>query len=289
MSILFIIVFLIAILIPDNAYAWGPATHLEFGRDILNNLNILPFFLQKLLSRFPYDYLYGNISADIVVGKNLTEALKHCHNWRIGLKVLKKAETDPQKAFAYGYISHLAADTIAHNYYIPEKFIQSFSSRVLRHTYWEMRFDALCDKSVWKLPLKMSREVHKENDNLLKNILEDTPLSFRTNKTIFSSILLIHRLNHWHNMLDVLSSSSRWVLSKEEKRQFHGQSLNAIRDFLTHGKLAKCFTDDPTGKVRLDTAKKLRNYLKSLKRNGKNWRDAIEKALRIIRQPGIIH
>lgn len=278
-----IIIFLIFILIPDNVYAWGPAAHLELGRDILNNIRFLPLPMQGLLLSFPYDYLYGNISADIVVGKNLTETLKHCHNWRIGLKALKSAGTDSQKAFAYGYISHLAADTVAHNYYIPDKFIQSFSSRVLKHTYWEMRFDALADKSVWKLSSRMSRVVHRGNDILLKNILEDTPLSFRTNKTIFSSILLIHRLEQWQNMLNLLSSSSRWVLSAEERREYYNRSLTAIKDFLTHGTKAKCFRDDPTGRVRLDTAKRLRSHLKMLKRNGKDWETAMEKALRIIK------
>lgn len=278
-------IFLVFILIPGNVYAWGPATHLEFGRDILNNIRFLPSSLQELLLTFPYDYLYGNISADIVVGKNLTEKLKHCHNWRIGLKALKNARTDPQKAFAYGYISHLAADTIAHNYYIPEKFIQSFSSRVLKHTYWEMRFDALADKSVWKLPSKMSKAVRQENDNLLKSILEDTPLSFGTNKTIFSSMLLIQRFNQWHKMLDMLSSSSKWGLSMEERKQYYNRSLTAIKDFLTYGTKAKCFRDDPTGRARLDTAKSSRIHLKTLKRNGKDWETAMAKAIRIISSP----
>src|SRR3972149_8508681 len=283
MYFLVIVFFLIFIFLPDTVYAWGPAAHLEFGRDILNNIKFLPASLQELLLTFPYDYLYGNISADIVVGKNLTETLKHCHNWNIGLKVLKSARTDPQKAFAYGYISHLAADTIAHNYYIPEKFIQSFSSKILRHTYWEMRFDALVDKNVWKLPSKMSKGVHRGNDNLLKNMLEGTPLSFRTNKTIFSIILLIHRLNRWHSMLDMLSSSSRWALSIEEKMQYYNRSLSAIRDFLMHGARAKCFGDDPTGKDRLDIAKRLRKHLKTLKKNGKDWEKAMEKAIRTIK------
>ncbi|MBI5048596.1 MAG: zinc dependent phospholipase C family protein [Deltaproteobacteria bacterium] len=251
--------------------------------DILNNLKSLPLFLQELLSRFPYDYLYGNISADIVVGKNLTDKLKHCHNWRVGLKILKSAQTEPQKAFAYGYISHLAADTIAHNYYIPEKFIQSFSSKILKHTYWELRFDALADKNIWKLPSKMSKEVHKENDSLLKNILEDTPLSFRTNKTIFSSILLIHRINQWHSMLGMLSSSSRWVLSTEEKKQYYNRSFSAIKDFLIRGQRAKCFVYDPTGKDNLDTAKRLKKHLKALKKNGKDWEYAMERAIGIIK------
>ncbi|MEK7828326.1 MAG: hypothetical protein AAB256_00905, partial [Deltaproteobacteria bacterium] len=108
------------------------------------------------------------------------------------------------------------------------------------------------------------------------------PLSFRTNKTIFSSILLIHKLEQWQNMLSMLSSSSRWVLSTEERREYYNRSLTAIKDFLTHGPKAKCFRDDPTGRAKLDTAKKLRSHLKTLKRNGKDWETAMEKALHII-------
>ncbi|MBI5683067.1 MAG: zinc dependent phospholipase C family protein, partial [Deltaproteobacteria bacterium] len=144
LSVVLLMVFII--LIPEYAWAWGPATHLEIGRDILDSLRLLAPHIRELLSKFPHDFLYGNISADIVVAKNLTEELKHCHNWKVGLKVLKKASNPSQKAFAYGYLSHLAADTIAHNYYIPERLLISFSSRILRHTYWELRFDAMADK-----------------------------------------------------------------------------------------------------------------------------------------------
>lgn len=233
--------------------------------------------LQELLSNFPYDYLYGNISADIVVGKNLTEAFKHCHkleDWPQGTQ--KHQDRSAKKAFAYGYMSHLAADTVAHNYHIPEKFIQSFSSRILRHTYWEMRFDALADKNVWKLPSKMSKEIHRENDNLLKGILEDTPLPFGTNKTIFSSILLIHRLNQWQSMLDTLSSSFKWILSMEERRQYYNHSLDAIKDFLIHGRKARCFRDDPTGKTKLATAKKLRSHFRTLIQHKKIFKFSLQ-------------
>ena len=125
----------ILLVLPDAAFAWGPATHLELGKTMLENTKLLIPPARALLEAYPYDFLYGNISADIVVGKNLVEELKHCHNWKIGFKLLKKAESDSQRAFVYGYLSHLAADTIAHNHFIPEMMIRSFSSRTLRHIY----------------------------------------------------------------------------------------------------------------------------------------------------------
>ncbi len=276
LSILFVIIS------PSISLAWGPATHLELGGAILNNLNIFSSPVKDLLSRYPYDFLYGNISADIVVGKNLVEYLKHCHNWRIGFKVLKKASTDSQRAFAYGYLSHLAADTIAHNHFIPEMMIRSFSTRTLRHVYWELRFDALADKRVWQIPKKIIRNVRRDNDRLLSSILEDTPLSFRTNRTIFSSILSLHRVKQWHRMLNLLSKSSRWMLHTEKKEKYFSLSFEAIKGLLLYNKNAPCLEKDPTGRHTLTTAKHLRKKLRTIKQQGKDWEDAMENALRLV-------
>ncbi|MBI5344478.1 MAG: zinc dependent phospholipase C family protein, partial [Deltaproteobacteria bacterium] len=113
----FVISIIIVLFMPDAVLAWGPPAHLEIGQEILGNTALITHAVRALIERFPYDFLYGNISADIVVGKNLVEELKHCHNWKMGFKLLKKASTDSQKAFAYGYLSHLAADTVAHNHF----------------------------------------------------------------------------------------------------------------------------------------------------------------------------
>lgn len=283
------IVLLIILFMPEYAYAWGPATHLELGWDILNNLKLLTPHARELLSGFPYDYLYGNISADIVAAKNLTEELKHCHNWRIGLKVLKEAASPSQKAFAYGYLSHLAADTIAHNYYIPERLLISFSTRLLRHTYWELRFDAMADKKVWKLPKQIAKGVHRDNDKLLDSVLEDTVFSFRTNKTIFSSILLIHRIEQWHRMIALLSYRSKWKLTQEDKNRYHIMSRNAVADFLNNGNKARCMKEDPTGRSKLDNAKNIRKRLKALKWNGGDWEKAVENALQKNLPSNLLH
>ena len=52
-----VIIFFIAIIIPEAAYAWGPATHLELGREILNNAGLLAPAVRSLIENFPYDFL----------------------------------------------------------------------------------------------------------------------------------------------------------------------------------------------------------------------------------------
>ncbi len=282
MFITALLTLILVLVVPGVAHAWGPATHLELGHAVLSNGAAISSQVRALIEAFPYDFLYGNISADIVVGKNLVEELKHCHNWKIGFKLLGVAESDSQKAFAYGYLSHLAADTVAHNHFIPEMMIRSFSARTLRHIYWEMRFDALADKSVWLLPGKMKRQVHRDNDRLLETIIEGAPLSFRTNKTIFSSLMNLNRFERWHRMLTLLSTSSKWTLGEEVKSRYFQAALEAMQDLLANPHKAACTRKDPTGKHNLNTAKLMRKKLVVIKRRGSDWEKARDNALTLV-------
>jgi len=94
---IFILTFAFALVVllflPDNVLAWGPATHMQLGWNILNNLSMIIGPVRSLIETYPYDYLYGCISADIVVGKRFARALNHCHNWNVGFKVLEKADS----------------------------------------------------------------------------------------------------------------------------------------------------------------------------------------------------
>jgi len=272
--------------LPDTALAWGPATHLEIGHTIISNIlsggATINGPLGALISRYPQDFLYGNISADIVVGKNMVEELKHCHNWKFGFALKKEADRDPQRAFALGYLCHLGADTIAHNHFIPEMMIRSFSTRTLRHIYWEMRFDALADKHIWQLPDMIARKVHIENDRLLDAMIEEAPLPFKTNKRIFSSMLNLQRVEQWRKMMSALSARSKWKLEREFRDEYFSAALGAATEVLVKGEHAKAAKKDPTGKHALNTALFLRKKLKKAKLAGGDWESAMANALGLV-------
>lgn len=269
---IFILTFAFALVVllflPDNVLAWGPATHMQLGWNILNNLSMIIGPVRSLIEAYPYDYLYGCISADIVVGKRFARELNHCHNWNVGFKVLDKADSQSQKAFAYGYLSHLAADTIAHNHFVPEKMVTAYSTRLLRHFYWELRFDAMADRMVWNLPYKIMDQVHQDNDPLLERVIWDTLLSFKTNKTIFNNVLLLHRMEQWHKMINKLSSYSRWGLHEEDVTIYYQRSFNAVIDIMNNHQNAGCLIEDPAGRKNLAMAKRLRRRMKLRKMVG---------------------
>ncbi|MCH7884399.1 MAG: zinc dependent phospholipase C family protein [Planctomycetes bacterium] len=97
----------------DTVLAWGPGTHIALSGSILERLQLLPTAIGALLARHGIAYLYGSIAADMVFAKRLSRVKQFCHHWSTGFKLLDSASDDSGTAFAYGYLSHLAADTIA--------------------------------------------------------------------------------------------------------------------------------------------------------------------------------
>ena len=266
---LLITVVLGAVFAPSNAFAWGAGIHLQVGMYALNNLSLFPVALQSILSAYPYDFLYGCISADITIGKKYTHYLKHCHSWRVAKQILESARTEQQRACAMGYLSHLAADTVAHSYFVPVKMIRTFNTVFLKHTYWEMRYEALADPEVWDVARTLGQKDFSENDRMMRDVLANTLFSFGTNKRLFSSILLVSRLEHWNKMLRSLSNNSRYPLGHENAEEYLELARVASLSILADPESSPYLTADPTGERALEAGKMLRRNLNLLWQEGK--------------------
>jgi len=270
---LFLLIFPIALLlvicVPHEALAWGAGIHLQLGSAVLANLQALEPAMAAVIAEFPNDFLYGCIAADITIGKKFTHFLLHCHRWRVGMKILENAGTPSHQSCAYGYLSHLAADTVAHNFFVPYKIMRSFSTLTLKHTYWEMRFETFVDKEIWETGRQVSQENYRANDALLRRVLSDTLFSFGTNKRIFNSILLVSRLEKWQQVLKTLSDSSRYLLEESDRDEYMNLAREAVFDFLNGMEGSRYFQADPTGERALQSAEMVRKNLRLLYRSGK--------------------
>jgi hypothetical protein len=266
---LLLFVAIAAILFPVDAMAWGGGIHLQLGADILANPGILPGGVAAILAAYPRDFLYGCIAADITVGKKFTHYLLNCHRWGIGTKILKNAATDAQRACAYGYLSHLAADTIAHNYYVPHKIIRSFATVTMKHAYWEMRFETFVEKDIWELAREVCRADQKANDRLLRSVLTTTIFSFGTNKRIFNSIMLMSRLEKWQEIMKTFAGSSRYQLAESDRDEYLELTREAVFDFLQSPEKSRFLKADPTGEKALAAAAALRKNLRLLYKSGR--------------------
>ena len=274
---------LVPLLLPSDAMAWGIGVHLQIGAWILDNLAKLPDPIRILLSAHPNDYLYGCISADITLGKKYTHYLKHCHSWRMGCKILDAAGTDSQRACAYGYLSHLAADTVAHSYFVPFKLIRTYNTMLLKHTYWEMRFEAHVSPEIWPLARSIGRKNFSENDKLLRSILADTIFSFNTNKRLFNSLLLLNRLQQYQKVLRSLAKTSKWAITLKDQKEYLGLTSEATLSILQNLDNSPYRSADPTGERALNAAGMIRKNMHTLWLDGKLRESDVDEMFAVIK------
>ena len=267
--LLILLLALLPWLFPADAWAWGVGFHLQVGSWLLERLPLLPQHLQTLLAAYPHDYLYGCISADITLGKKYTHYLQHCHSWRMGRQVLAAADDDARRACAYGYLSHLAADAIAHGYYVPYKLMRSYNTALLQHAYWEMRIEAHVDQASWDLAKALARFDFSDNDRMLRAVLADTIFSFGTNKRLFNSLLLLNRLKRWQRTLAAMSRTTRWPLSESDRQEYFDLACTATLSLLGDLEHSPWLAADPTGARALAAAGKIRRNLHMLWLDGR--------------------
>lgn len=264
---LFLSVVCLVVLLPGHAFAWGPITHLTHGSEMLANATILTAALQRLLKRHRLEYLYGCVGADITQAKKYTRAQQaHCHSWGVGWALLEHADNDRQRAFAYGYLTHLAGDVYSHNHYVPTQLIVSFEARTLRHVYWEARFDALQGPHRRDIVSEIRNHSFPDCDALVEEVVSRTLFPFTIDKRIFNGFIAIHDLDQWHAIMRQLVRRSRYSLPEDIVRRYNQACHTAVADVFLNGKRADCQSADPTGLEALNQATRVRNALKELVR-----------------------
>lgn len=255
---------------PSPAYAWGPGTHLEIALTVLKHAAWAAPAIRNLIQTYPAEFIYGNVSPDIITGKKYAGAIHHCHNWSIGKLILEEAENDPDRAAAWGYLTHLAADTVAHNYFVPYKVIQSYPKRSLGHTYWEMRFDTQVPEECWKEIHHIIKHDYTSFDHLLERVLKKTLFSFKTNKRIFNSILILHKMRQLRAGLRQYAKVSKWAFTEARIKHYKDLMWESVKDFLKHPERARCLVADPAGLRKLKYMKETESALrKKIRLEGK--------------------
>ncbi len=264
-------VVLLAAVMP--AYAWGPATHLELARELLARKDLLPLPVASLLASFPYDFLYGNIAADMIIGKKFVDPLRHCHTWPVAFDLFSRAASPARQAFVYGYLTHLAADVVAHNNFVPAKMVEHYRQKGAPHMYWEMRFELSVPQDLWPQAHLISRRVRWDNDPLIMKNLTPTIFSFPVNRRLFNTMLLLNRTKRWQRLLSRLEHASRYGLPHREVEDYKQRCLENMREILGDFAAAPLLAADPRGERRLAAARKV---VRRFRRRGRRPRSGEE-------------
>jgi hypothetical protein len=240
---LFKLLFIIGLLlIPTASFAWGPLTHIYLGNELFSLGALLPAGLLEIIRRYRKDFLYGTLMADIIIGKKYMPKNKSSHSWEVAFDLMRSAKTDQQKSFVYGYMSHLAADTVAHNAYTVDR-------KNLGHTLMEMKADTIIDKRYWIQAIAIDSKTQARNDLFLENSLERFLFSFKTNKRIFKGMVFFSVVNQQRigDFIDKRLVTSIPVRAKIEK--LHEESLDKIVDLFQHWEASDVVKTNPSGDV----------------------------------------
>lgn len=225
---LFILIVLGIVLVPSFAFAWGPLTHMYLGNELFAYAPLIPAGVLGLMRRYRQDFLYGNLMADAIIGKKHLPDHKSSHSWEVGLSLLEQAKRGPKRAFVYGYLSHLAADTVAH-----ETLTEDMAD--VGHTWLELKADSVINKVYWLQSVTFSKSVQQRNDQFLAGSLDRYLFSFNTNKRIYKGIVF----------LSLLNKKRKRGVDREQLIRLHDESITRMLDLLKHGPDAEVLKKSP--------------------------------------------
>lgn len=245
-----IFVFILVFFLPPDALAWGPGVHMTIGNHVLANAHILGPAMVALLGAHPKRFLYGCLAADIFIGKGSAFTPIHSHNWDTGRSLLRQADSQEMLAYAYGYLSHLAADVIAHNYLVPNMLGFSAGRGKLAHTYVEMIADLRVE-----CPTKQASQIFLEQydheDGTLVATMHHKKLPFIIKKKIFQQSIKMMEKDSCQRSLRVLKKFVPRVDQDDLVYQAIGFAQELVMDLLRDPSRSPVLECDPIGSANL--------------------------------------
>jgi hypothetical protein len=228
------------LLIPSIADAWGPLTHVYLGYQVLDlGAALIPAGIYSIIKKYKNDFLYGNISADIILGRRFQEHEKNSHSWDIAWKLFEAAKTNREKAFVYGYLTHLCADTVVHNL---QKSWVPFGHPIL-----EVKAESMVDKKYRTALKRLDKIMQKKNDIFMEDKLESLFFSFKTHKRIFKGVLLLSRLPNYAPLSNFIDDRFPYEIPIAEIQSFRQESLTRMLEFLNNGRDSDVLKKHPLG------------------------------------------
>ena len=260
-SLIFLIVYIIIQFIDaECALAWGPGVHTAIALSSLDSASLLLPSIARVITSFPIEYMYGSLSADFFIGKGQRKKRKNPHTWEGGFRFLSEAIDERETAYALGFLSHLAADVMAHNFFIPN-LLSAYPGRGrMGHLFWEIKSDYLIGSAYTRIARGVLDMDHQICDNLLKLIAGRRKSGFKAKKGFFAqTVKFSDRLHTTHDIF-FETRAVRW-------RHFHGYlafmldlSRSLANDFLKHPETSPCLLYDPMGRRNLLLAKNKRAF-----------------------------
>lgn len=114
--------FLGACLFAPDAAAWGLQTHVFLAQWVLAAAPLADPRFRAAVARLPRLVLAGACMPDLAIAGRMRGicTFRCSHQWSTLRRLADAAHCDEERAVVVGYASHLLADVIAHNRFVPE-------------------------------------------------------------------------------------------------------------------------------------------------------------------------
>jgi len=254
-SILFWSAWVIAaiIFVPSLALAWGPAAHLDCSGFLFDSLLLIAPAVRAIMRKHPKAFMYGSVYPDMILGKRYLRPESNNHRWEVGFKVLSDVRS-------------LAADTVAHNVYIPDLLLDQFDRRGRGHATFELLFDVMVDDEVWPVMRRLSRQNFRDCERLAMRSIPKTPVPGRINHRVFRSGAVLVRTGGWERIVKRIRPRLAKGVDPADLKPYRDAIRECALDVLNNQGAADCIANCPTGGEVLSEAEDLRKTLRRLER-----------------------
>lgn len=127
-------------LFSGDALAWGLSTHIYFSQLLIWAVPLADPRFREAARRFPKLVMAGACLPDLSLVGGAPFVRSHCwHNFEA---MLESAADEQERALTLGYASHLLADVVAHNHFVPAHEAMWLDRPLLTHVMAEWAMDA---------------------------------------------------------------------------------------------------------------------------------------------------
>lgn len=127
-------------LFSGDALAWGLSTHLYFSQLLIWAVPLADPRFREAARRFPRLVMAGACLPDLSLFGGAPFSRSHC--WNTLAHLLDEAHTPEECAVTLGYASHLLADVVAHNHFVPAHEAMWLEDTMLTHVMAEWAMDS---------------------------------------------------------------------------------------------------------------------------------------------------
>jgi hypothetical protein len=175
----------------------------------------------------------------------------------VGQEIHDLAASEGLRSFGLGYLCHLAADTVAHNYFVPRQLVLTSSTASVGHSYWESRVETHLGDTYARTARDIILQDHSQADAHLDRIISPTIFSVRTNRRLFRGMVHITETQGWQRGMQAARDRSRWDVTDADVERHLSQSFDFMAALLTEADPATRQLD-PSGERPLKVAKEMR-------------------------------